>query len=151
MKDEVAVPYQNPSDRRIRQNIANGSKGRMPYSWLNFNLVKNVSKGKTFHSCQIPKKLSEMLIKSCTKEGDTVLILFGGSGSGIVLCKELKRNFISAEIDKKYHEMILDRLENGVIREEYKLNLKKTKLPELPRVISLFEKRAKYNTSKNIN
>lgn len=31
-KDAVAVPYQNPTDKRIMQNIANGSKGRMPYS-----------------------------------------------------------------------------------------------------------------------
>ncbi|PIS35809.1 MAG: hypothetical protein COT36_00380, partial [Parcubacteria group bacterium CG08_land_8_20_14_0_20_38_56] len=39
-KDEVALPYKNPTDRRIRQNLANGSKGRMPYSWFEFNLVK---------------------------------------------------------------------------------------------------------------
>ena len=32
--------------KRIQQNIANGSKGRMPYSWFEFNLVKNVSKEK---------------------------------------------------------------------------------------------------------
>jgi DNA modification methylase len=63
-KDKVALPYQNSSDRRILQNLANGSKGRMPYSWFYFDLVKNVSKEKTFHACQIPQKLSEMLIKA---------------------------------------------------------------------------------------
>jgi len=30
-KDNVAVPYQNPTDRRILRNLANGSRGRMPY------------------------------------------------------------------------------------------------------------------------
>jgi site-specific DNA-methyltransferase (adenine-specific) len=121
-KEQVAVPYQNPTDRRIQQNIANGSKGRMPYSWWYFDLVKNVSKDKTFHSCQIPLCLVEMLIKAATKENDLIQILFGGSGSEIVLCKNLKRNFVSSELHKPYFDMIIDRLKNGgEIKQNYKL------------------------------
>lgn len=112
-KNNVAVPYQNPTDKRIVQNIANGSKGRMPYSWFYFDLVKNVSKEKTFHACQLPKGLVEMLIKASTSEADIVQILFGGSGGEIVLCKELGRNFISSEIHKPYYDLIVDRLNNG--------------------------------------
>ena len=124
-KDNVAVPYKNPTDKRILRNIANGSKGRMPYDWLYFDLVKNVSKEKTFHACQIPQKLSEMLIKCSTMPKDTVLILFGGSGSEIEVCKQLKRHYISAEIDKKYYEVIIDRLKNGKINKRYKLKMGK--------------------------
>jgi len=120
-KDQIAVPYQNPTDKRIQQNIANGSKGRMPYSWLYYDLVKNVSKEKTFHACQIPQKLAEMLILSCTQEGDNVLILFGGSGSEIALCEKLGRRFISAELDPAYYEMIQDRLQSGIIDDKYRL------------------------------
>jgi len=120
-KDQIAVPYQNPTDKRIQQNIANGSKGRMPYSWLYYDLVKNVSKEKTFHACQIPQKLAEMLILSCTQEGDNVLVLFGGSGSEIALCEKLGRRFISAELDPAYYEMIQDRLQSGVIDDKYRL------------------------------
>ncbi|MBI3020339.1 MAG: transcriptional repressor LexA, partial [Parcubacteria group bacterium] len=98
-KDEVALPYKNPTDKRIQQNLANGSKGRMPYSWFEFNLVKNVSKEKTNHACQIPQKLTEMLIKASTKPKDIVFTLFGGSGAEIDVCKNLNRQFISAEID----------------------------------------------------
>ncbi len=124
-KDNVAVPYQNLNDRRIRENIANGSKGRMPYSWFYFDLVKNVSKDKTFHSCQIPRGLSDMLIKATTQPGDLVQILFGGSGSEIVLCQELGRHFVSSEIHKPYYDMILDRIQNnGKIKKEYKLQKK---------------------------
>jgi DNA modification methylase len=122
-KDNVAVPYLNPTDKRIKGNIANGSKGRMPYDWFYFNLVKNVSKEKTFHACQIPQNLAELLIKSCTMPNDTVLVLFGGSGSEIEVCKANNRKFISAEIDEKYYKMILDRLNNGHILEKYKLDL----------------------------
>lgn len=121
-KDAVAEPYQNPTDKRILQRLAQGHKGRMPYSWFYFDLVKNVSKDKTFHSCQIPLPLVEMLIKASTKEDDIVFILFGGSGSEIILAKELKRNFISCEIHPEYYQMILDRLKNGgEIRSEYRL------------------------------
>ncbi len=122
-KEQVVQPYLNPNDKRIKQRIAQGHKGRMPYSWLNYNLVKNVSKDKTFHSCQIPLPLVELLIKATTKEEDDIFIHFGGSGSEIVLCQELKRNFISCELHKKYFEMIQNRLQNnGKISEKYRLD-----------------------------
>ncbi|HLG35092.1 MAG TPA: site-specific DNA-methyltransferase [Bacteroidia bacterium] len=122
-KDNVAQPYLNPTDKRILLRIADGHKGRMPYSWFYFDLVKNVSKDKTFHACQIPLPLVEMLIRACTQENDDVFILFGGSGSEIVLCKNLKRNFISCEIHPDYYQMILDRLNNhGKISNEHRLD-----------------------------
>jgi site-specific DNA-methyltransferase (adenine-specific) len=122
-KENVAVPYQNPTDKRIKGRIEAGHTGRMPYSWFYFDLVKNVSKDKTFHSCQIPLHLVEMLIKSCTKENDDCFILFGGSGSELMLCKNLKRNYISCELHSEYYNMILDRLnnENGSIKSEYRI------------------------------
>jgi site-specific DNA-methyltransferase (adenine-specific) len=122
-KDQVAQPYLNPTDKRIMERMRNGHLGRMPYSWLYFDLVKNVSKDKTFHACQIPLGLVEILVKSCTKEGDAVFVLFGGSGSELVLCQQLKRKFVSCEIHPDYYRMILDRLENsGAIRDEYRLD-----------------------------
>ena len=123
-KENVAVPYKNPTDKRILNNLANGSKGRMPYDWLYFDLVKNVSQEKTFHACQIPQKLSETLILSCTMPKDIVMVLFGGSGSEIEVCKNLDRQYISAEIDKKYYDIIIDRLKNGKISDKHKLKLR---------------------------
>ncbi|MEK7848297.1 MAG: DNA methyltransferase [Chloroflexota bacterium] len=118
----MAQPYQNPTDRRIRQNIANGSPGRMPYSWFYFNLVKNVSKEKTFHSCQIPEKLSASLIEASTQPGDVVFIPFGGSGAEISVCLRNGRHFIAAEIDPVYYQMILDRIaREGAIDRKYRL------------------------------
>jgi site-specific DNA-methyltransferase (adenine-specific) len=115
------MPYKNPTDKRIMKNIGNGSKGRMPYSWAYFDLVKNVSKDKTFHACQLPKGLVEMFIKAATNESDTVQVLFGGSGGEILLCKELKRNFIASEMHKPYYDLILDRLNNnGDIKPEFR-------------------------------
>jgi DNA modification methylase len=112
-KKSVAVEYKNPGDKRIMRLLSDGEKGRMPYSWFYFNLVKNVSRSKTFHSCQIPEELSEMLIRSCTKQNDVVLVLFGGSGSEIAVCKRLNRRYIAAEIDSKYFDLIQKRISNG--------------------------------------
>lgn len=112
-KEQVALPYKNPDDRRIKGRIANGSKGRMPYSWFEFNLVKNVSKDKTFHACQIPIPLYDMLLKASTVEGDSVFVLFGGSGSEIVHTQQRKRHFLSCEIHPVYHQMIVERLNNN--------------------------------------
>lgn len=121
-KEQVAQPYLNPTDKRIKERMQNGHTGRMPYSWLYFDLVKNVSKDKTFHACQIPLGLVEILIKSCTLESDLVFVLFGGSGSELVLCQQLKRKFLSCEIHPHYYRMILDRLHNsGAIKDEYRL------------------------------
>lgn len=143
-KENVAVPYKNPTDKRILLNIANGSKGRMPYDWFYFDLVKNVSKEKTFHACQIPQKLSEMLIKSCTRPGDIVLVLFGGSGSEVEICKVLKRQYVSAEIDEKYHKMIIDRLNKGKIEEKYRLNMKKNEIKNIQTQLTLLEEQKEY-------
>ena len=63
-------------------------------------------------------------MKSCTMPGDVVLILFGGSGSEIEVCKILNRQYISAEIDEEYYKMICDRLNKGRIEQKYKLRLK---------------------------
>lgn len=147
-KDEVAVPYKNPTDKRILRNLANGSKGRMPYDWLYFDLVKNVSREKTFHACQIPQKLSELLVKSCTMPNDIVLVLFGGSGSEIEVCKVLNRQYISAEIDEKYYKMILDRLSKGRIEEKYRLKLKKYEMKNIECQLTLLEEQREYLTSK---
>ncbi|PIU68023.1 MAG: site-specific DNA-methyltransferase, partial [Armatimonadetes bacterium CG07_land_8_20_14_0_80_40_9] len=149
-KDNVAIPYKNPTDKRILKNIANGSKGRMPYDWFYFDLVKNVSKEKTFHACQIPQKLSEMLIKSCTQPDDIVLILFGGSGSEIEVCKILNRQYISAEIDEEYYKMIIDRSAKGRIEEKYKIKLKNYEIENIEQQLTFLEKQKKYLLTKRI-
>ncbi len=139
-KGNVAVPYQNPTDKRILGNMENGSQGRMPYSWFYFDLVKNVSEEKNGHPCQIPQKLSSMLIKSCTQPGNTVLILFGGSGAEIQVCRANNRNWISAEINKTYYDLIREKLraktffEGSQISQEEKERLIKSRTEFLKKI-----------------
>ena len=126
-KDQVAQPYKNPEDRRIQGRLAQGSRGRMPYSWFEFNLVKNVSKDKTFHACQIPIRLYDMLLNASTVVGDSVFVLFGGSGSEIVHTQQAQRHYVSCEIHPAYHRMIEERLaRNGAIDDSHRLTAQRT-------------------------
>jgi len=116
-KDNVAEPYINQNDRRIRRLMRRGSKGRSPYSWFYADLVKNVTKwsNKVDHPCVIPQKISSLLIKSVTNPGDIVLILFAGSGSEIDVCRKLGRNWISADLNKEYCEFINKKIDNHIL------------------------------------
>jgi len=87
-----------------------------------------------------------MLIKSCTQPKDIVLILFGGSGSEIEICKNLKRYYVSAELDGKYYKMIIDRLEKGQIEPKYRLNLKKYDSKNMHAQLTFFERSKKYSS-----
>ena len=121
-KNNVAEPYVNQTDRRIRRLMKGGSRGRSPYSWFYADMVKNVSKWskKIDHPCVIPSKISSMLIKSVTKPGDTVLVLFAGSGSEIDVCRKLGRHWISADLDSEYCEKIERKLDEYIITFEEK-------------------------------
>lgn len=58
-----------------------------------------------------PVELMQYLIGNSTKEGDSVLDLFGGSGSTLIACEELNRKCYTMELDEKYCEIIIERWE----------------------------------------
>jgi DNA modification methylase len=80
-----------------------------------------------------------MLVKAAAKENDIVQILFGGSGAELVLCKNLKRKFVSSEPHKPYYDIIVDCLNNdGVIKQDYQLRPRRTVRTNDPR-LELFD------------
>ena len=58
-----------------------------------------------YHPTQKPVSLNEYLIKTYTKEYDTVLDFCYGSCSTGVACKNTNRNFIGMELDDEYYEL----------------------------------------------
>lgn len=62
------------------------------------------------HPAPKPKHLIIKLLKMFSKENDLVLDPFVGSGSTVVACKLLRRNFIGFEINKKYVKIAQSRL-----------------------------------------
>ena len=67
------------------------------------------------HPTQKPVELLEYLIKTYTNEGDTVLDFTMGSGTTGVACKNLKRNFIGIELDKKYFDIAEKRINETTV------------------------------------
>ena len=62
------------------------------------------------HPTPKPKIFIKEMLMLFSKEGDIVLDPFIGSGSAAVACKQLRRNYIGFEIDKKYCELAINRL-----------------------------------------
>lgn len=62
---------------------------------------KNIIGNKT-HPCQKPVDLLSFYIENSSKEGDTVMDMFMGSGSTGAACIKTKRNFIGYEIDENF-------------------------------------------------
>ena len=62
------------------------------------------------HPTEKPLKLFEYLVESSSKEGDTILDPFMGSGTTGVACKNLNRDFIGIELDEKYFEIAKKRI-----------------------------------------
>lgn len=111
----VKQPYKNPTDKRVAERIANGSKGTNLYDWWNINQVKNVSKEKTIHPCQMPLEVMEKAI-GIIPDKYTIIDPFMGSGTTGVACQKLNRDFIGIEIDKDYFNVAMTRM--GIYEKE---------------------------------
>ncbi|CAB5212885.1 DNA methylase N-4/N-6 [uncultured Caudovirales phage] len=101
--------YKNPTDKRIKERIANGERARL-YDWWEFQQVKNVSAEKTEHPCQMPVALLERIIK--ITPCDTIFEPFLGSGTTAAAAQRLGRKIIGCEIDPKYFDIACKRLES---------------------------------------
>jgi DNA modification methylase len=107
---KVRQPYKNLNDKRIQKRIAEGKTGAKLYDWWNINQVKNVSKEKTEHPCQIPEELINKIIKTTAKENQIIIDVFAGSGTTSKVAYDLGYDTISYEIDNKYCEIINKRI-----------------------------------------
>jgi DNA modification methylase len=103
-------PYKNLNDKRIQKRISEGKIGAKLYDWWEFNQVKNVSKEKTSHPCQIPESLMKRIIAITAKDGDTIIDVFGGSGTTSKAALDLGFKSISYEIDSDYCNIMKKRL-----------------------------------------
>jgi site-specific DNA-methyltransferase (adenine-specific)/site-specific DNA-methyltransferase (cytosine-N4-specific) len=62
------------------------------------------------HSAAFPQELPEWFIKLFTKENDTVLDPFMGSGTTLSVANRMKRNSIGIEIVPEYYKMVKEQL-----------------------------------------
>jgi len=95
--------------------------------FFNYELARQLNGGKqmrnlwtlhasrhlTNHPTEKPENLLQRIILIGSKEGDTILDPFMGSGTTGVMAKRLGRNFIGIEIDQSYFEMAAQRIEKA--------------------------------------
>ena len=126
-QDEVKIPIgdwakgrlKNLSETdKIRDNAKNGSGfGKNVSNWVGKETVypTNVLHLATEcnnknHSAAFPEELPEWFIKLFTKEFDTVLDPFAGSGTTMFVSSRMKRHSIGIEIMPEYYEMIKSKI-----------------------------------------
>lgn len=109
--NKVRQPYKNPNDKRIQKRIAEGKTGAKLYDWWEINQIKNVSKEKTEHPCQMPEEVMRRII-GILPEDYIIIDPFMGSGTTGVACKKLNRAFIGIDIDPDYCEIARRRIDD---------------------------------------
>ena len=76
---------------------------------LNIWLVKRLPGGEYEHPTEKSPTLHEKALRRCTGVGDTVLDLFGGSGSTLIACEQLKRKCLMVEYEPIFCDLIISR------------------------------------------
>ncbi|MCX6736426.1 MAG: DNA modification methylase [Candidatus Parcubacteria bacterium] len=74
-------------------------------------LAKRISGDEYEHPTQKPLSLHERPLNRCTKIGDNVLDLFGGSGSTLLACEQMKRRAFLVEKSPIFCQLIINRYE----------------------------------------
>ena len=64
------------------------------------------------HATPKPLKLCARAIESSSRPGETVLDMFGGSGSTLIACEQLGRSAYLMELEPKWVDVIIDRWES---------------------------------------
>ena len=119
--DEIREEYAKQTLRQAeRGNISFGKKskvdprGKFPTDVWDISTLNSMAKERVGYDTQKPKKLLERIINAFSNEGDVVADFFCGSGTSIVVAKELGRQYIGCDINPRAVEISNDRL-NKVI------------------------------------
>ena len=107
--EKVRQPYKNLNDKRIKERIAKGCKGAKLYDWWNINQIKNVSKEKTIHPCQMPLEVMDRIIK-LLPQGVNVIDPYCGSGTTGIACVNNNIDFIGIDIVPEYAKLAEERI-----------------------------------------
>lgn len=113
---KVLQPYKNLNDKRIIKRISQGKTGAKLYDWWQINQVKNISKEKTIHPCQIPEEIIKKIILTTANNDDLIIDVFAGSGTTSKVAYDLGFNSISYEISNDYCNIIKNRLNNYILK-----------------------------------
>lgn len=105
-------------DSGIRNNFADGEM-----AWCSFHtpvriyhqlwngMIREGEHEKRVHPTQKPIRMLSEIIQDFSAEGDTVLDVFGGSGSTLIACEHTGRRCFMCELSEHYCDIIISRWE----------------------------------------
>ena len=74
--------------------------------------VKKINPNQSIHLTEKPTELAVRAIQYCSRPGENVLDLFGGSGSTLIAAEQTGRRAFLLEIDQLYCDVIVQRWQN---------------------------------------
>lgn len=107
-------PYLSPKSQNLTEitnpEIENGNRTIDDIlDLLDIWLVKRLATNEYQHATEKPVVLHDRPLRRCTKPGDTVLDLFGGSGSTLIACEQLGRKAFLVEHEPAFCDLIIKR------------------------------------------
>jgi DNA modification methylase len=108
--------YSKPGTRRQKDGtLKKSDKGNTSYDLVKMGTVITLKAantiGESTHPAMFPIDLPAEYIKAMTNEGDYVCEPFTGSGTTMVASHQLKRKCYGMELDPKYCQVIIDRMQ----------------------------------------
>ena len=94
---------------------------------VNYSRCLEYSRETGLHPTMKPIKLITNEMEISSNKDNNILDLFGGSGSTLIACEQLKRNCYMMELDEHYVSVIIERYINFTGNDVYRLNPDGTK------------------------
>lgn len=108
----IGSPYLSKTEQGLTE-IMNPEIGTGNQSLDDINIWTNkrLSSEDYRHATSKPAELHHKAIKRCTKPNDIILDSFGGSGSTLIACEQLKRKAYLVELEPIFCDLIIRRYE----------------------------------------
>ncbi len=114
--DAVRVPVKYPNKKHFKGpkigQLSSNPLGKNPGDVWDITNVKAMHPEKTDHPCQFPIALVERLVLSLTDLKDLVVDPFVGAGTTLVASAMHGRRSLGVEIQERYVDITIERLEN---------------------------------------
>jgi DNA modification methylase len=117
-------PHHQNFDEVLNKEIGTGNQMIQQFTdMIDVWAVQRMSGSTYEHPTQKPVTLHDKPIRRCTKVGDNILSLFGGSGGELLAAHQLKRNCFMVEMDPVFVDLIIKRFESFTGEKAVKINL----------------------------
>ena len=107
--------YSSQSWQFTYEGIFFGIKGKRKIRKYQRDILKSEENGRRV-AMQKPVDIIKQMIEASTDKGMTILDPFAGTGSTLVACKEMNRNYIGIEISPEYCDIIKQRVGCEIIK-----------------------------------